>query len=594
MSDKLSQVRALMQEENIQAYFLPNNDFHNSEYLGHHDKRMIFISGFKGSNGQIVITQEQALLWTDGRYWLAAPKELYQGWTMMKQGHGNTTYYEWITQNLPSGSAIGFDPALINADAASNRKKYFEEKGYSFKPILRNLINEVWDTRPIMSQEKVFIHEVKYSGATVDEKVKSLYNVLKTTQSQYYFTSVLDEIAWILNLRGKDIDYNPLFFSYLLIKAASDTDYQLSLFINLDKIEGIRDYLSENKIEVFPYEAIGNYLENIEDGIVVDQSELNYSLFLKIKKPLNNSSLISKLKAIKNPREQKGFRESHIRDAVAMAKYFSWLENQLENGADLTEWTAAEQLDKYRAAEDLNQGLSFENISSVGPNAAVIHYAPTAETSSKVVKDQIYLLDSGGQYLDGTIDTTRTLHFGNPTEREKECFTRVLLGNLDIERVTWPQSSRLAGTDFDILARRRLWQIGLDFCHATGHGVGYFLNVHEGPHCLCKGSSEVFELGMNITNEPGYYEEGNFGIRIENVLLIVKNTQIPDYLSFENVTMVPYDKNLLCMRLLDAEDIQYIDAYHEKIWNTLSTILEARNENLALAWLRKATSPING
>ena len=236
--------------------------------------------------------------------------------------------------------------------------------------------------------------------------------------------------------------------------------------------------------------------------------------------------------------------------------------------------------------------MSFENISSSGPNAAVIHYAPTAEKARALNLNEIYLLDTGGQYLDGTTDTTRTVHFGSPTDWEKECFTRVLLGNLDLERVRWPSGTRLAGNDLDVLARRRLWEVGLDYCHATGHGVGYFLNVHEGPHVLCKGSFEVFQVGMNISNEPGYYEEGNFGIRIENILFVVNSQSVNGYVEFENVTMVPYDKSLLDKKLLSQDDVDYINAYHQKIFDVIGPILLEKNENNAYEWLKTATQPI--
>lgn len=356
---------------------------------------------------------------------------------------------------MPAGAVVGFDPALVSAENAEMRIKFFEEKGLIFKPIKQNLVDAIWHERSPMSAAKAFVHDISYAGASVEEKVNSVIKEMKIKDTNFLFTNVLDEIAWLLNLRGKDIEYNPLFFSYLLLESSQNGN-RIKLYVNSHKVDHVLEYLSQNNIEILPYESVGHSLENIEDPIIIDKAEINFSLFLAIKHPVHSQSLIGKLKAIKNPREQQGFRESHIRDAVAMTKYFSWLQHELEHGGDLNEWTAALQLDKYRAAEELNEGLSFENISSAGPNAAIIHYAPSAHEASKVTKDQIYLLDSGGQYLDGTIDTTRTIHFGSPSNREKEFFTRVLLGNLDLERTYWPQVSKLAGNDFDILARRRL------------------------------------------------------------------------------------------------------------------------------------------
>mmetsp|Transcript_30190 Transcript_30190/g.29865 ORF Transcript_30190/g.29865 Transcript_30190/m.29865 type:complete len:343 (-) Transcript_30190:34-1062(-) len=304
-------------------------------------------------------------------------------------------------------------------------------------------------------------------------------------------------------------------------------------------------------------------------------------------------SIITNLKAIKNSTEIQGFRNSHIRDGVAVCKYLAWLGKELEDGHIHNEYEAALKLNQYRSEEDLNMGLSFANISCSGPNASFIHYHPEPDNSSEIKKDQIYLLDSGGQYLDGTIDTTRTVHYGNPTDWEKECYTRVLLGNLDLERVVWPYGTwGISGADLDILARRRLWKKGLDFQHGTGHGVGHYLNVHEGPQGISRARKIQLEEGMNVTNEPGYYEKGNFGIRIENVMFVAKHPTIENFLCFENVTRVPYDKNLILLSMLNDEDKAYINAYHQIVYDTLSPILRSRNDDFTLNWLEKATSPI--
>ena len=506
---------------------------------------------------------------------------------MMRMGP-DPSVSQWISQNIEKGKNIGFDPALVSVSSAKARIKAGNDLGFNFVPVAENLINKVWIERPEMSNAKAFIHELQYANQSVAEKLTKVINKMK---HNYLFTSVLDDIAWLLNLRGTDIDYNPLFFSYLLIDRSKELP-QLYLFINQDKVEHIQEYLSSNNINTFPYTEVGDFLHMIEDEITIDESDLNYLLYQKIKKPVHEDNIIARLKAVKTEREIKGFRDCHIRDATALIKYLSWLETQLKTGVELNEWTAALELDRFRAAEDLNKGLSFENISSSGPNAAVIHYAPTAEKARALNLNEIYLLDTGGQYLDGTTDTTRTVHFGSPTDWEKECFTRVLLGNLDLERVRWPSGTRLAGNDLDVLARRRLWEVGLDYCHATGHGVGYFLNVHEGPHVLCKGSFEVFQVGMNISNEPGYYEEGNFGIRIENILFVVNSQSVNGYVEFENVTMVPYDKSLLDKKLLSQDDVDYINAYHQKIFDVIGPILLEKNENNAYEWLKTATQPI--
>ena len=507
---------------------------------------------------------------------------------MMKMATGHLTVSSWITLNLPKGSRIGFDPYLVNASAASSITSRYQSEGFEFVPHEENLVNLVWKVRPSISQDPVYVHDLQYAGKSVAEKLALVESKFK---DRFLFVSTLDDIAWLLNLRGNDIEYNPLFFAYLLIDRTTEPT-QLTLFVNLDKVSSVSEYLHANNIRVQEYESVGRVLAGIQDKVVVDGDELSFGLYGKIANPVQVPNLIARIKAVKNEREIRGFVESHQRDAVAMIKYFTWLEKSLASGEKLNEWTAALKLDQLRAEQPLNKGLSFENISSSGPNAAIIHYSATAEKNRDLCLDEIYLLDSGGQYLDGTIDTTRTLHFGNPTAWEKECFTRVLLGNLDLERVKWPEAARLTGNDFDVIPRRWLWQKGLDYNHGTGHGVGYFLNVHEGPHYLGKGGDEEFRLNMNITNEPGYYEEGKFGIRIENVLLIQASTSLAGFLEFLNVTLVPYDKNLIDLTLLDKDTVDYINAYHHRVLSTIGPMLQEQNEIEAYDYLVKATSPI--
>ena len=590
MSEKLSEVRELMLQAGVDAYFLPHNDPHNNEYLAEPDKRMPFISGFKGSNGQMLITLSQALLWTDGRYWIAAGKELYEGWTLMKLKKGEPRYYEWIVQNLPKGFVVGFDPKIITAEALENRRKYFQDLGYEFRALEQNLVNSVWTDRPGYSEEPVTVLDVQYSGASIKDKVNQIRPKMKELNQHYLFTGVMDEIAWLLNLRGNDIEYNPLFFSYLLVHIPNDHEFNLHLFVNYHKVEPIHSYLRENHVTIHDYSDVEHFITEVTSPVVIDKSETNYFIFSKLKEPFHAKSIISHLKAIKNSTECEGFRNCHIRDGIAVCRYFAWIKDQLHKGNQVTEWTGSEELRKLRAEEPLNKGLSFSTISSVGPNAAIIHYEPTEESAAQITAQSIYLLDSGGHYLDGTTDTTRTVHFGEPSDWEKECYTRVLLGNLDLVRVVWPKWSNLSGNEIELLARRHLWEKGLDFQHATGHGVGHYLCVHEGPQVLSIGCKEPFEVGMNVTNEPGYYEEGAFGIRIEDVMLVVEKN--PGFIGFENVTMVPYEKNLMKLEMISDKDKEFINNYHSVVWDKLSRVLEERRDYFTLEWLREATSPI--
>jgi Xaa-Pro aminopeptidase len=585
MADLLPSVRALLREHGLAAYFCPNNDSHNSEYLADYDKRMPFLSGFKGSNGQMLITEDTALLWTDGRYWLAAEKELFEGWRLMKMKRGEPTYFEWITQNLPAGSIIGYDPFLLPSNAATARSKYFEEKGFTFKALEENLINQVWTARPPFPSNAVFEHPEAFAGESVDSKVSRVGQQLS---SKYLFTGVLDEIAWVLNLRGNDIEYNPVFFAYLLIEKAEPKPH-LHLFIEASKVEGVASFLEANSVVLHPYQEVTQFLAALDEEVTTDGDECSQGLYKLIKQAKSGAGIISNLKSVKSGREVEGMRHCHIEDGIAVVRYLAWLKRELDEGRDWNEYTAALELAKFRAQGQNFVGLSFETISATGANAAVIHYAPDEASASKLSKDSIYLLDSGGQYWDGTTDITRTVHYGVPTDAEQDANTRVLLGNLDLERLIWPASSQLHGGDMDILARRRLWEVGYDYNHGTGHGVGYFLNVHEGPQSMSKYSKVVLKPGMNVTDEPGYYEAGAFGIRIENVLFVVERGS--SY-AFENVTIAPYDRSLIKQSLLNESDFAYIDAYHGKVWALLSHRLEALGDSYALEYLREQTRPL--
>ena len=507
----------------------------------------------------------------------------------MKITRGVPRYFEWVVQNLPKGSVVGYDSNMVSAEAAKGRLEYFEKEGYEFKDPGYNLVNAIWEDRLPISSDKVFRHLDEFAGRSLKEKVQDVAQKVKEAGAKFLLVTALDEVAWLLNLRGNDITYNPCFFGFVVLEVGEEN--KVRLFTHEDKVENVREYLNENSVEVLGYDTISEFVKRISDKIAADLSQCNFGLYQLIQNPVSLASPVCSIKAIKNEREIRGFRESHIRDGAAVCMYFSWLKDQLHAGVELNECTAADELERLRSLQDHFMGLSFESISAVGSNGAIIHYKPKRETAKKLTLTESYLIDSGAQYLDGTIDTTRTVHFGTPDQRLKECYTRVLLGNLDLEKCVWPEASKITGGDLDILARRRLWEAGLDYNHGTGHGVGYFLNVHEGPQGISKFRPVVLEAGMNVTDEPGYYEENNFGIRIENVL-VVKKTDLEGFLGFENVTTVPYDRNLIAKELLSVFEKDYIDAYHRKVFETLSPILEHKNEVRALEWLREATLPL--
>lgn len=587
MSTPVTLLRSKLRDLGVQAYFLPHNDSHNNEYLSTADMRMPFLSGFSGSSGHLLITQESAFLYTDGRYWLSAETQLFPEWTLMKLAPGVPRYFEWITQNLAKGSIIAYDSSIVSYESVKLRKEYFEKKGFEFRGLNLNPVNDIWTNRPEYSQDLIFRLSDEYAGKSAKAKVEEMAQKMN---EKYLFTNALDEIAWLLNLRGTDIEYNPVFFSYLVLEKGERN--VVHLFVRKGKIAGLEEYFNENSVIVYDYSEIEGFLKGITEKVEVDQSKCNELLYLSIAQPVNGKVNISDLKSIKNSREIQGFRDSHIRDGAAVCKYFAWLEEELKNNQSWNEFSAALKLEELRRNDPLNRGLSFGTISSVGANAAVIHYKPT-ETDAKVLTtSEIYLLDSGGHYLDGTIDTTRTVHFGAPKAEEKDAYTRVLLGNLDLERMIWPESWDISGAELDIMARRRLWAKGLDYNHGTGHGVGYFLNVHEGPQGISRARKVTLKPGMNVTNEPGYYKAGEFGIRIENVMFVRKCEGIEGFLSFENVTMVPYHKGLIEESLLSKDDKNFINEYHNKIWQILSPIIESTGDQLTLQWLKRNTSPL--
>lgn len=603
ISKKLDQFRSLLNIYSIDAYIIPHNDAHNSEYISKNDERLKFISGFSGSNGFGLVSQFVAWLWTDPRYYIQAVKQLEEGWEMKKLEYGQKPWYEVAKEQFHKGAKIGYDPHLIDFETAEKRKKEFEGKSISFIPLYINLVDELWkiQKKPKEIAEAIFIHSKELSGTETKEKINKLKKGLDadSDNTYYYFTANLMEIAWLLNLRGSDIAYNPVFISYLLIKFENDSEiFEGTLFIDEKKITpDVEKYLKDNSVIVKEYESVFARLNDINNPIFLTKSQCNHKIVSSIRKQelirnIGSQSVIDKLKAIKSETEIKGFRECHLRDGAALVAFLAWLENELVNKGrkDLNEFNVTKVLEEYRKNQKWNKGLSFETISCIGPNSAIIHYAPKEEKSELLDIKKIYLLDSGGQYLDGTTDVTRTVHFSNPTNEEKSAYTRVLLGNLDVERMIFPNHG-ISGNEIDVLARRRLWEVGLDYGHGTGHGVGYFLSVHEGPHGIGRNKNYPLQAGMIVTNEPGYYKEGSFGIRVENCLLI-NNSKHSNYLEFENITMCPYNKNLMDFNILTQSDIDYINRYHEKVRLKLMPLLLEQNQKFAMDWLLNATEPI--
>ncbi|KAK5051884.1 hypothetical protein LTR84_002687 [Exophiala bonariae] len=610
---RLAQLRELMQKNKVDIYIVPSEDSHQSEYIAPCDARREHICGFTGSAGTAVITLDKAALATDGRYFNQASKQLDANWLLLKQGLEDVpTWQEWTTEQAEGGKTVGVDPTLITStDARKLSATLAKQSQATLVGISENLVDQIWTDRPARPAEPVIVLSEKYAGKSLKEKLEDLRKDLKKKKTAGMVVSMLDEVAWLFNLRGSDIPYNPVFFSYAAVTPRSAT-----LYIDATKVgQDVKDYLGDS-VEIKPYDALFSDLTMIAET-AVHEVEINSTTKTKPQKLLlsNKSSWalslglggedkveearspITDAKAIKNATELEGMRQCHIRDGAALIKYFAWLEDELVNkGSWLDEVQVADKLEEFRSQGDHFKGLSFPTISSTGPNAAVIHYSPERGNCSVVDPKAIYLCDSGAQYLDGTTDTTRTLHFTTPTEMEIKAYTLVLKGVISLDRAVFPKGT--TGFAIDAFARQHLWREGLDYRHGTGHGVGSFLNVHEGPVGIGTRAaySEVsLSIGNVISDEPGYYEDGNFGIRIENMIMAREastNHKFGDkpWISFEHVTVVPMCSKLIDAKLLDPEEKIWLNDYHKEVWEKTSGFFQG--DELTTKWLKRETAPI--
>ena len=598
--DKLYIMRTLMKERGYDAYIIPHGDQHNNEYIAESDERIKFISNFSGSNGLGLVTNDVALMWTDGRYYIQIEKELYPGWKMKKMSGDDESLSLYILKNVPKNSTIGMDFSLFSQETAISLKAKLRE--YIFIDDTNNLIDDIWGTlKPKYNCNKVIILPVEFTGETVFNKYNivdlTLQSIIESDEDLNKFKnyrmliSRLDDIAWLLNLRGDDIPYNPVFFSYALFCKNSD-ELSVKLFINKNKVDSpeILKYLKENKIQLYDYKQIFDELENTSDDLItfLDEESTNHRIYQKIinlkKGKLNfiEEDIIEDIKSVKNKVEIEGYRKANLKDSVSLIKFFSWLEEELvtKNRVDLNEYQVCIENKKARENQENFMGESFAPICAVGANAAIIHYEPNKDLHSDLNKDLIFLCDTGAQYKDGTTDITRTVHYGKPTKREKEMYTRVLLGNLSLERLIFKKGKTFA--HLDMVPRSYLLMVGEDYLHGTTHGVGHFLNVHEGPY------GKALKVGNILTNEPGYYEKDNFGIRIENEVLVVEKDE--KKLGFENLTFVPYERNLIDMDLISNDFKDYIDNFHKKCFEKLSPFL--KDDEKALDYLKRKTQPL--
>lgn len=633
----LDELRALMASHSppIHALLIPSEDAHQSEYVSERDKRRQFLSGFTGSAGLALITTREALLWTDGRYFLQAINQLSDRWRLMRMGE-DPPVEVWIADNLADEAIIGIDSWCISVDSAQRYEQAFLKKNQTLFQLSSDLVDAVWKHRPPNDATPVIVHPIEFAGRSVAQKMKELREKLQHEKASGIIITALDEVAWLYNVRGNDVHYSPVVHSYAIV-----TLHGAFFYVDKRKVTTeVKNYMAEIGIDIREYDMVqldvsllasGQLKGSAVNGSLLMEKDINVAEHSKIWIDSNSCclALYSKLrpdqalmlqspialpKAVKNPMELNGLRKAHIRDGTAVVQYLAWLDNQMQenygasgyfseaNGSQkkdnleikLTEVSVSDKLEAFRAEKEHFKGLSFPTISSVGPNAAIIHYSPDANTCAELDADKIYLCDSGAQYLDGTTDITRTVHFGKPSEHQKSCYTAVLKGHIALDAAVFPNGT--TGHALDILARTPLWKSGLDYRHGTGHGIGSYLNVHEGPHLISfrpSARNVPLQASMTVTDEPGYYEDGNFGIRLENVLIVKEadtkfNFGEKGYLSFEHITWAPYQTKLINTALLTPAEIEWVNVYHSDCQKILESYLNVQEKE----WLRKATEPI--
>ena len=584
---RLKALRQLMLKEHLDAFIFPSTDPHHGEYVPDHWKGREWISGFDGSAGTAVVTMNEAALWTDSRYFIAAAEQL-QGTEfvlMRERVEGTPTVTEWLGQCLAHNThaRVGID-GMVNTAAEVDALKGVFDLVTDVDPLAT-----IWTDQPAIPDAPVVIHPLEYAGEDVSSKLCRIRQALAELQADATLVTTLDDIAWTLNLRGSDVHCNPVFVAYLLITANRAT-----LFVDARKVgDRVRDYLKAYGVETADYDRVGEYLRKMDgETMLLDPNEVNYSLWNAVGCAVKaGSSPIPAMKAVKNEREMEGFRRAMERDGVGMVKFPKGPGGEMDNGevGELTERSVDRQLTAFRAEQPLFRGISFDTIAGYGAHGAIVHYEATEESDAPLQPRGLLLLDSGAQYLDGTTDITRTIALGPVTEEERRVYTLVLKGHIRLQTLKFPDGA--CGSQLDAVARSPLWEVGLNFLHGTGHGVGAYLNVHEGPHQIrMEWKPAPLHAGMTVTDEPGIYMEGRFGVRIENTLLVTPytTTEFGSFLQFEPLTLCPIDLRPVDLTSLTAEEKAWLNEYHSMVRQRLLPLLDEEHQQ----WLRITTAQI--
>ena len=604
IAQRIELLRELMSREHLAAFIFPTADPHQSEYTADHWKGREWISGFNGSAGTAVVTLRSAALWTDSRYFLAAGEQLSgtEFQLMRLKMEGTPTVAEWLGQQLSSVASpeVGIDGMVW---AASEVKALIgdlrQHGGITLRTNLDPL-RQLWTDRPPIPRNPVALHPMEFAGESTASKLARIRKALHGRHADGILMAALDDIAWTLNLRGTDVSCNPVFVSYLLI-----TSRDATLYINKEKLTPtVRAFLEENGIGTDDYANVAQGLRDyFEQSILIDPDEVNYTLWQTARRERSDRSAttvieapspVPAMKIVKNATEQLGFRQAMLRDGIAMVRFLCWLDHQFTappaSSTELTELSIANRLAAFRAEQPHYRGLSFDTIAAYGEHGAIVHYEPTPQSDIPLRPEGLLLLDSGAQYLDGTTDITRTIALGPLTDEQRRVYTLVLKGHLRLQNLVFPDGA--AGTQLDAIARAPLWHEGLNYLHGTGHGVGSYLCVHEGPHQIrMEWKPQPLRAGMTVTDEPGIYLAGRFGVRIENALLIVPamETECGRFLHFEPLTLCPIDKRPIMTELLSAEERGWLDSYHQTVYERLAPMLNPVEQQ----WLRDACAPLS-
>ena len=590
VNEKIEALRNLMRKNGFTCYMEPTGDPHSSEYVADYYKGREFLTGFTGSQGTAIVTQDKAILWTDGRYFIQAENQLknteFVLYKMSTPGYPSVS--EWLEKNLKNGDCLAMNQLLVSQKTIDNLSDSLVKKGVDITPT-EDLLNHIWIDRPNLPINPVFKLDIEYTGKSVEDKLKELRTNLQDKGVDYFLLSSLDDIAWLFNIRGGDVTHTPVVMSYALISSKS-----ANLYIDKNKVSNaIAEDLKKQGVCIYAYGDIKRAIENISTGlkVLLNKSRTNAWIYSAIKNGveiIDKTDITEDLKGKKNKTELENLKKAYIKDGIALTKFFYWIEHEIRN-IEINEVSAAQKLLQLRQDGEGFIEPSFATISAYGPNGAMMHYSATKDSFSKLEQKGLYLVDSGGQYFNGTTDITRTISLGDPTDEEKRDFTLALKGHINLISAKFLEGT--TGHALDVLARHPLWQEGIDYKSGTGHGVGYLLGVHEGPHRISTLANEVaLEEGMVVTIEPGVYKEGQYGIRHENVVSVIKDVknESGQFMSFDILSYCYFDLDCLDKSLLNKHEIDWINNYHNEVYSKINQYL-TRSES---DWLKKKTRKI--